>query len=596
MNSKHTLTWFVIAVALFAFIFVYHIFQRSSGPQSLQVLPGLLPSAVTAIQINPNGAPEISAVSTNSSWVLTQPVVYPAQSAAIEGLLGALQKLQAAVRISPAELSQTHDANAQYGFDSPQISLAIQSGDDRREILIGNKTAPGDQVFLRVVGTEGVYVTDTSWLKFIPQSAADWRDPALVGGENNYDSITLTNGAEVITLDYNATNRLWQMNQPLSARANGDYISKALRQLQAARVSQFVTDSSNLDLAAFGLQPAGLDLWLGRGTNVAAAIHFGKSSTNDSSQLYARREGWSAIVTTPKEPLSPWYGAVNDFRDPYLLELTAPVAEVEMIGPGTNHYFIQRKDASTWQIPGETFPVDPDTVQYLIQALTRLRVSEFVKDVVTPAQLPAYGLAAPSRQIILRSAIGDTNTVIAQLLFGSTTTNEVFVRRADENFIYAVAPEDYGRLPEGPAWGFRDRRIWNFTEGDVAKITVHQNGKTLDMIHNGANQWSLAAGSQGVINGPAIEEVAHDLGDMEAVVWWARGVSDPAPLGLKPGNLSITITLKNGQALTTDFGAPLSGQTSLAVVTLDGERWVYIFSPAVYQLVMSYLFAPLTTP
>lgn len=596
MNSKHTLTWFIIAVALFAFIFAYRFFERPAGPQSLQILPGLLPSAVTAVQVSPLNAAEISAVSTNSNWLLIQPVVYPAQSAAIAGLLGVLQKLSAAVLISPAELSQTHDANAQYGFDAPQISLVIQSGDDRREILVGNKTAPGDQVFLHVVGSEGVYVTDTSWLKFIPQSANDWRDPALVTGENNYDSITLTNGAKIITLDYNATNRLWQMIQPLTARANSDYISKALQQLQTARASQFVTDNSNADLTAFGLQPADLDLWLDRGTNVAAAIHFGKSSTNDSSQLFARREGWSTIVTTPREPVSPWYGAVNDFRDPYLLELTAPVAEIELIGPKTNHYSIQRKDANTWQIPGETFPVDPDTVQYLISALVHLRVCEFVKDVVTPAELPGYGLATPSRQIILRSAIGDTNAVIAGLLFGNSTTNEVYVRRADENFIYAVTPEDYGRLPEGAPWEFRDRRIWNFKESEVAKITVRQNGKTLDMIRNGANQWSVGAGSQGVINGPALEEVAHDLGDMEAVVWWSRGVSDPAQFGLKPGNLSVTVTLKNGSALTTDFGSSLSGQTSLAAVTLDGERWVYIFSPAVYQLVMSYLAAPVNTP
>jgi hypothetical protein len=596
MNSKHTLTWFIIAVALFAFIFTYEFFQRSVVPESPQIFPGLHPSAVTSIQVIPAGAPEISAERTNGDWFLTQPVPYPARRAAIESLLEALQKLQAAVRITPAELSQNHDANSQYGFDSPQMSLVVQSGDDRREIVIGNKTAPGDQVFLRVIGSEGVSVVDSAWLKFIPQSDMDWRDTALVSDENNCDTITLTNGTKVIALNYNSTNHLWQMIHPLAARANGDYISKALQQLQAARASQFVTDNSNADLTAFGLQPADLDLWLGHGTNFIAALHLGKSSTNDSSQIFARREGWSAIVTTPKQPLSPWYGTVNDFRDPYLVELTAPVAEIELIGPGTNHYSVQLKDSNTWQIPGENIPIDPDTVQYLIQTLARLRVSEFVKDVVTPADWPAVGLTTPSRQIILRSAIGDTNAVIAQLLFGSANTNEVFVRRADEDFIYAITPEDYSRLPEGAAWQFRDRRIWNFTEADVSQITIHQDGKTMQILHNGPNKWMPAPGSQGIINGPAIEEVVHDLGNMAAVVWWARGVSNPAQYGLKPDNLSITITLKNGQALTTDFGTPLSGQTALAAVTLDGERWVYLFQPAVYALVMSYLAIPPSNP
>jgi hypothetical protein len=589
MNSKHTLTWFVIAVALFTFIFIYEYFQRMAVPESLEILPGLHPLAVTSVQVFPNNAPEISVARTNDTWFLTQPMIYPAQKTAVDGLLDAVQKLKAALRISPAEIGQTHNANAEYGFDTPQISLVIQSGDDRREILVGNKTTPGDQVFLRVVGEEGVFVTDIGWLQFIPQSANDWRDSALVNPVNNCDSITLTNGAKIIELHANPANHLWQMTRPLVARANSDYIAGALQGLQSARVTQFISDNPNADLTAFGLQPASLDLWLSSASNVVAAVHIGKDSTNDTTQVFARREGWNTIVTTPKQPLSPWFGTVNDFRDPYLLELTAPVAEVEMLGPGTNHYVLQRLATNAWQIAGEKFPVDAAYVQSFIQWLANMHVSEFVKDVVTPADLPAYGLAPPARQIIFRSAIGDTNAVIAQLLFGGVHTNEVFVRRADENFIYAITPEDFSRLPEGPPWQFRDRGIWNFSENDIAQITVRQNGKLLQMVRNGPNQWSLAAGSQGVINPPAIEEVAHDLGTMAAVAWWARGVDNPADYGLKPDNLSITVTLKSGQSDTVDFGTPLSGQTSLAAVTLDGERWVFIFPPALYQLIMSYL-------
>lgn len=596
MNSKHTLIWFVIAVALFAFIFSYHYLERSNVPESPELLPGLRPSDVTGIQVIPNGAPEISATRTNGDWFLNEPVSYPAQKAAVEALINALHKLNVAVRITPAELRETSNPNAQYGFETPQISLVIQSGDNRSEILVGNKTAPGDQVFLRVVGLDGVFVTDTTWLKYLPPSANDWRDTSLAGVGGTDDSITLTNGAEIIELHCDPTNHLWQMTRPLVARANGDYISGALQRLHTARVSQFVSDNPNADLTAFGLQPASLDLWLGSGTNILDAVHFGKDSAGDSSQIYAKREGWNTVVTTPKQPLLPWYGTVNNFRDPYLLELTAPIAEIEMVGPGTNHFILDRQSANAWTIPGENFPMDPDSVQGLIQVLTSLRVSDFVKDVVTPADFLTYGLTAPGRQIILRPAVGNTNAVIAQLLFGAVHTNEVFVRRADEDFIYAITPEDYSRLPVGPSWQFRDRNIWNFSEGDVAQITVRQNGKTLQILHNGPNQWSLAAGSQGVITPPAIEEVCHDLGTMTAVAWWARGVNNPVDYGLKPDNLSITATLKNGQSYTVDFGTPLSAQTSLAAVTLNGERWVFIFQPALYELVQSYLAVTAVVP
>jgi hypothetical protein len=382
------------------------------------------------------------------------------------------------------------------------------------------------------------------------------------------------------------------MIHPLAARANGDYIADGLQKLQTAHVSQFITDNPNADLSAFGLQPASLDLWIEHGSNVLTAIHVGKASTNDSTEVFAKRDKWNAVATTPVQPLTPWMGSVNDFRDPYLLELTAPTVEIDMIGPGTNHFVLKRQAANKWTIPGDTIPVDAESVQSFIQMLASLRVSEFVKDVATPADLATYGLATPSRQIILRPAAGDTNAVIAHLLFGASRTNEVFVQCSDENSVYAISPEEFGGLPAGPDWQFRERRLWNFAEGDVAKITVRQNGKTMELLHNGPNKWSLAPGSQGFVpNTAGIEYLAQDLGNLavgSSAAWWARGVTNPANFGIKPGNLSVTVTLKNRDTFTVDFGLQL-GQTALAEVTLDGERWVFIFPPDIYQLIMSYL-------
>jgi Domain of unknown function (DUF4340) len=437
MNSKNTLIWLVIAAALFAFIFAFEHFLRPNATESLAVLPDLQPSSVTSIQVIPAHALEIRADYTNGTWLLTKPIAYPAQTTAIETLLAALQKLTPAVRISAGELHEQRSAEADYGFETPQISIVIEAGDQRWELKIGNKTAPGDQVFVRLVGKDGAFVTDADWLKYLPRSANDWRDTALVDfAGRTPDLIILTNGTKVIELHSNATNHLWQITRPLVARANSGRITEALQRLQTARVSQFVTDNPKSDLSSYDLQPADLDLWLGHGTNFATGIHIGKSPTNDSSLVYARHGGWNSIVTTAKEPLATWFGTVNDFRDPYLVELSAPVAEIQV--RGTNSFTLQRQGTNDWRVVGERFPVDMASVQTFLEILANLRVAEFVKDVVTAPDLPAYGLATPAWQITLLSSAGDTNSVIVQLLFGGTQTNEVFVRRADEDFVYAI--------------------------------------------------------------------------------------------------------------------------------------------------------------
>jgi hypothetical protein len=379
----------------------------------------------------------------------------------------------------------------------------------------------------------------------------------------------------------------------LHARADSARITTALQQLQSARATQFVTDDPGTDLTAFGLQPANLDLWLGHGTNFSTGLHTGKNPTNDPAQIYARLDGWNAIVTTASEPLAPWHGSVNDFRDPHLLELTTPIAEIEM--RGENNFTLQRQGSNDWSVAGEKFPADPESVHAFIKVLADLRVSEFVKDVVTAPDLPAYGLASPSRQITLLSVAGDTNAVIAQLSF-AVQTNGIFVRRTDEDFIYSIATNDFNRLPEA-GWEFRQRRIWNFNETNVAQITLHQNGKTRAMIHNGPNKWSLAAGSQGIINPPALEETAHRLGEMTAAGWVARNLAAPEKLGFNTNNLQITVELKTGEKLAVDFGVELPGaHTALAAVTLDGERWAFVFPPVLYQFVSSYLTIPTNVP
>jgi hypothetical protein len=599
MNSKNTWLWFVVAATLFAFIFIFQHFFRPAGASLEKILPGLQPEAVTSVQVIPAVPLEIRADRTNDSWFLSRPVSYPAQPAAIEALLQALEKLTPATRITAADLRERHATDAGFGFENPQFSIVIEAGRRRWQLTVGNKTAPGDQVFLRVVGTDGAFVTDADWLKFIPRTADGWRDTALVdAGQNDFDSIILTNGVKIIELHRDATNRFWRMTRPLQARANNDRITTALQQLQSAHATQFVSDDANADLTAFGLQPADLDLWLAHGTNFTAAIHAGKNSPGDPAQVYARREGWHTVVTTAKEPLAPWYDPVNGFRDPFLLELTAPVAEIEVRGTNNFSYILRRQGSNGWQVAGEKFPVDADSVQTFLKVLAGLRIADFVKDVVTEPDLPAYGLAAPQRQIILRSAAGDTNSAIVQLSFGLAQTNEVFVRRADEDFVYAVTPDDFNLLSllSTEAWNFRQRQIWNFTEKDVAQITVHQDGKTRQIIHNGPNQWSLAPGSQGIIDSREIEQTAHWLGQLAAVYWIRRDVAGPAQFGRKTGDMSFTVELKDGEKLSVDMGAKISDQSALAATTLDGQEWAFVFPPGPYLFVLSYLTIPANVP
>jgi len=384
------------------------------------------------------------------------------------------------------------------------------------------------------------------------------------------------------------------MIRPLQARADTDHITDSLQRLEAASVTRFITDDPKADLTTFGLQPSDLDLWLGCGTNLVATVHLGGSPANDATQVYAKREGWNTVTTVSRDALAPWRGAVNDFRDTRLLELTAPVAEIEV--RGQNNFILREQGSNDWQIVGEKFSTDADNVQLFVKTLAGLRIAEFVKAAVTAPDLPAYGLASPQREIILRSAAGDTNSVVAQMDFGTNQDNKVFVRCVGEDFIYDITLLDFNRLPEA-AWEFRDRRIWDFNVDDVAQIMIRQGGKTRQLVHNGQGKWSLAAGSQGLIEGKYIEQSVQRFRRLAAAGWVARNLTEPERYGFGTNNLQITFELKSGEKDTVDFGGEFAqAQTALAAVTLDGERWAFVFPPVLYQFVLSYLTIPANVP
>ena len=599
MKSKTTVIWFVLAAALFAFIWIFEHYFQPAAPEISSLLPGLRASAVTGIQISPAGAPEISAIRTNGVWQLEKPIAYSAQSAGIETLLAAVEKLVPVLRLTAGDLRGHKNADHEFGFETPQFFVVIQAGEQSWQLRVGNMTAPGDGVYVRVVGGDGAFVTDTAWLQLLPHSAGDWRDTALVAAAGVCDWIVITNGAKAIELELrrDPTNHLWHMIRPWPARADSLRITVALQQLRMARVTQFVSDNPKEDLAAFGLQPAELDVWLGRGTNYFAAVHAGKSSTENPAQIFVRREGSGAVLATAKESLLPWRGTVNDFRDPQLFELTAPVAEIEVRGETNSAGFtLQLSGTNSWSVAGEKFPADADNVSAFVRTLAGFRVLEFVKDFNTALDLQSRGLAPPARTITLRTVAGDTNSVLAQLLFGATETNKVFVKRADEGFVYALTTNDFNQLPEN-GWEFRNRRIWSFSETNVAKVTLHQGGKTRQLLRTGANSWSPAPGSQGIIDPLAVEETVHRLGELAATGWVGRNFPAPEKFGLNTNNLELTVELKTGEKRIVDFGGVVpQSQTVFAAVTLDGERWTFVFPAPLCALVAAHLTIPPDAP
>lgn len=600
MNSKSTWIWIGLAGLLALVIFSLEKIGMKPTPAPVPLLTDFKAAEVTSVQVSLADQPAMRADRSNDIWQLTSPIMYPAQVASIEGLLHVLEQLLPATIIPATEVRQRPKADEEFGFATPPATLALQTRTGLRLLKIGARTAPGDQVYVQVVGVEGIYVMDVDLLRALPRKLDDWRDTALINLNGlAFDQITVSNATTVLELQRDPIQSLWQLTRPVPARASNPRLRESLQKLHALRVTQFVTDDPKADPGAFGLQPPELELTLAKSTNVLVRLQFGKNPTNDSTQVFARRAGVNAIVTVPRDLLDPWRGTFNQFREPHLVTLPTNATQIEI--RGAEPFTLQRNTGNGWRIVGQELSVDAGLVDDLIAALNRLQIVSF-KDSITEPDLPTYGLTNPVRQIIVGTTgpgtNGVTNVVLAALTFGGTNAGNIFVRRADENPVYAVALADFQNLPAA-AWQFRARPIWQFAVGDVTRIVVQQGDRRRELLHGGTNAWVLAPGSSGVLDGvrmTAIEETTHRFGELTATAWVGRGDEHRARFGFGTNGLTLTFELKTGAKYPVEFGGLSPENYPYAAVKLDGQTWFFEASLALYQLALYSLGLPATVP
>jgi hypothetical protein len=261
----------------------------------------------------------------------------------------------------------------------------------------------------------------------------------------------------------------------------------------------------------------------------------------------------------------------------------------------SDHSSLQRQTNGEWRILPEGLAADEGLVNGLLTTLTNLEIIKFQNDVVNPADLPQYGLSPPSYRLLVTSDTtassgSATNASITEVDFGFGTNlqHKVFARRTDENCVYEISTNDYGRLPTG-GWLLRDRTLCRFTVSDVAGLTFRQSGKICQMVHKGPLSWSFAPGSQGIINDAAVEETVRGVVQTSAIAWAARGQQNRAGFGFADSGSHLTLELKSGAKYDLEFGGVAPSGNVYTCVLLEDQPWILEFPWLLFRDINSYL-------
>jgi hypothetical protein len=341
------------------------------------------------------------------------------------------------------------------------------------------------------------------------------------------------------------------------------------------------------------------------------SLQFGKSPPGNTNQVFARYSGQASIVLVPREPLTNWLADPAAFRDHHLVgPLPVTPEVVELLDHGQESFTAQRQADGTWRVTNaqaQSYPVDTNAMQTFLGDLAKLEYAE-VHDIEPKSVVTNHGLEPiPAWQYVLKRSMPNStgtpsNVDMVKLDFGSTTNANIYARRPDlpeENQIYSatvyeVKVANFQRLPTN-GLDLRERRIWNFSAGEVTNLIIQQNGQAPQQFtHLGTNRWGIAKGTSAIFENSQeimFEALVDSLGELTAAAWVSPDKQDRASHGLSEKSLRITVGVLQGdkpQTLAVEFGDPCQSRR-YGSVTQDGLDWIFEVSARDWDRISNYL-------
>ena len=574
MHKK--LTWFLtmLALALFGFIFFFErkapsTAERTAAPRLLSIDA----QEVVALEIKLDGGGTVRAEQTNGTWYLTKPA-YPAQQSIIEMFVTNLVQLRGFDKLAQHEV--VIEGQKSFGLDPPRAVVEVETATNRYELEVGGTAPLTNNIYVRMRPSTDVLLTQADLLRTLPKHTNDWRSRRLLQlASIPFDHLQVRAGQRFFELMRNPTNRAWQISRPIPARGDQYQISALLDLVGRAQIGKFVADGS-ADLETYGLQSPQVELGFNQGTNRIFTVEFGGSSTNETNTVFARLVGNTNLVTVSQELVDFLKQPYQAFHDPRLFTLNNPGALDKIEITFLEDFAVHRQADGRWMV-GENVPADLELLGEFISKVLALRIVDIVKEVPTEADLQALGLRKPIASYsfferMTNGAATPTNSLMATLSFGTNTADRIYASRSDETPVYLTEFAKFLELPRY-AYELRDRLIWNYTTGNVTRVTLSSAGGTNSATRTGPN-WSADP-----LANEAIGEAVFRLSHLKALRWVTQGEERKQSFGIVPGTEILEVELK------TDSGTEV-WRIHLGKLTM--RRDIYAEHPRVPGLIFEF--------
>lgn len=540
MRLKTTIVLLGIVAALALFVQFYEKNKLTTDEWQLQakkVFPGYESSRVKRIEIKREDGLFIFEKLEQDDWALRKPLELKADLAEVTSILTELEFLK---KIGTVEVGGKAPGLASYGLEKPKIVASYWTGpDDKHTFFVGEKRAGGNEVYIRLEGSEEIYLVSGTLLERLTKSLSELRSKDVLDIDPNaVDRIELKYASgEVIECAKSGVN--WRVVKPVADRGDNEKIMQVVYNLNALIVDKndFITDEPK-DLSIFGLDNPQITATAYQ-KGLSQGVLFGHTRDN---KVYAKRMEDSAVFFLKETTAGLFKKNPNELRAKKLAKEIDPLYVTKCeIKTRDQQIEIEKTIQYDYKIkkPVEVL-ADRDAVKGFFDAIKNMEIQNFVDD--KPTDLAAYGLTKPAAEITI--TVKDKEPVKLQVGNKDKRGALCYVKRTGEEPVFSVKTDKfYGPATQGYL-AFRDRLMLEFNRDDARKLVVDRKDRRfVSAREKGASEkWVLSEPIKADTDEEMINNIIWSLSFLKAENCVEESPKDLAKYGLDSPRIKATIT------------------------------------------------------
>ena len=560
MKTRNTIILLAFTAALFAYFYFYETKQpgtQEAEQRDITVL-NFNPESIDGILIKNNDS-QIKSHRVNGLWQMDAPVADRADLQAIGGLI--------ALAATLPKVDTIHTPSKDLDTTDSKLSLKLSGPGAPPEIFIGKEAAVEGCIYVKLAGSDTVYVTGDAIKKIALKKADDFRDHRLTDiNPPQVNRISIKTVAGEIELQKNHEH--WEFNKPIRTRADEQKVTDFIMRIIGAHIHQFIPEKEANAAATVLSEPRGVITIHTDDREKPELVQIGQP--DDNNQVYAHVSNRDSVLLLSSSAAHALDLRPNDLRDTHLFPINLDLVDRITIAPADKPKIVLSRKLEDWKI--RDLLVNPDEMKRFSNLIEKQEIATFVTDVAS--DLGKFGLDHPRLKVTF-SSVASENTAetvagerpIGTIVFGAVDGVNVYAMLEGEPFVVAVNKSILDNLLTEPEQ-WRDLSVFNFNPKDIVSIPLEREGRApVTCSRDASGTWK----SKEPLNPVAVQSLCNTLGSLRAV---RRTGSNLSGLGFEQPAITLSFSTADKKSYRLVIGKIAPGSMWNAMTTPDDGTFI----------------------